>query len=572
MKKLLLFTALAFSSLLTNAQCTPDPTITDPGIYPDTIVNLPHAYAGAAYSTVIQINTLTDTTVAQGNVVVDDIELDNVTGLPAGFSYVCNPANCVFPAGQTKCMVVNGTPPYSPPGVYELIINVTLHGRLFGFIPVSQPSQMLGYKIVILGPPVANFSGTPTTICSQSTVTYSDLSTNEPTSWLWSFPGGTPSSSTLQIPPAIKYTSGGTKNVTLTVTSPAGNNSHTKTAYITVNSLPTATVTPTGAVTICSGSNILLTANSGIGLTYLWKKNGVDIAGATNISYTATTGGTYKVRVTKTSTGCSKASPETVVSISTVTATVTPQGPTTFCSGGSVLLTANPGAGLGYQWKKNGVNISGATLQNYNATSGGTYKIQVTNSNGCSKTSTGVAVVVNPLPSATVTANGPLSFCAGGSVTFTAASGAGYTYLWKKNGVIISGATNQLYTAFTAGTYRAVVTSSITGCSKTSTAQVVTIPCKQEGSAITEESVAIIYPNPSSLITNVDVEIPQPGTISIRLFNITGKLIENITEGTFQRGKHSFSFNVQSLDKGIYFVVINTSDKSKTYKLAVNRE
>jgi hypothetical protein len=49
------------------------------------------------------------------------------------------------------------------------------------------------------------------------------------------------------------------------------------------------------------------------------------------------------------------------------TATITPGGPLTFCSGGSVVLTANSGTGLTYQWKNNGSNISGATSVSYTA-------------------------------------------------------------------------------------------------------------------------------------------------------------------------------------------------------------
>src|SRR5207342_90291 len=135
---------------------------------------------------------------------------------------------------------------------------------------------------------------------------------------------------------------------------------------------------------------------TGSNKTYQWKKSNINIAGATLSSYTATTGGSYKVTVTNTVTGCSK----TTVSATVVTvnakpaATITPQGPTTFCAGGSVVLAANTGAGLTYKWKKGSNFISGATLSNYTATIGGAYKVQVTNSNGCSKTSAGVVVSV----------------------------------------------------------------------------------------------------------------------------------------------------------------------------------
>jgi hypothetical protein len=66
---------------------------------------------------------------------------------------------------------------------------------------------------------------------------------------------------------------------------------------------------------MCSGDQVLLTANAGINLSYQWMRNGVDITGATGNTYTATTAGRYTVEVTKTTTGCSKVSAATVIKI-----------------------------------------------------------------------------------------------------------------------------------------------------------------------------------------------------------------------------------------------------------------
>ncbi|HKR06231.1 MAG TPA: kelch repeat-containing protein [Bacteroidia bacterium] len=165
---------------------------------------------------------------------------------------------------------------------------------------------------------------------------------------------------------------------------------------VTVNSLPSATITPVGPTTFCSGGSVVLNAPSGANKTYQWKKGANLISGVTSSSYTVTTGGNYRVIVTNTVTGCSKTSNSaTVVTVNALpAATITPQGPVTFCAGGSVVLQANTGAGLTYKWKKGSSFISGATLSSYTATTGGNYRVQVTNSNGCSKVSGLVAVSV----------------------------------------------------------------------------------------------------------------------------------------------------------------------------------
>jgi PKD repeat protein len=81
--------------------------------------------------------------------------------------------------------------------------------------------------------PVADFVGTPTTVVVGNTVSFTDLSTNSPASWSWSFAGGTPATSTTQNP-VITYNTVGTYTVSLTATNTNGSNTATKTNYITV--------------------------------------------------------------------------------------------------------------------------------------------------------------------------------------------------------------------------------------------------------------------------------------------------------------------------------------------------
>lgn len=81
--------------------------------------------------------------------------------------------------------------------------------------------------------PVANFSANLTTINEGSEVSFTDLTTNEPTSWSWSFEGGTPSTSTAQNPKVV-YSTPGLYDVTLSVTNEGGSNTKTETSYIQV--------------------------------------------------------------------------------------------------------------------------------------------------------------------------------------------------------------------------------------------------------------------------------------------------------------------------------------------------
>jgi len=96
--------------------------------------------------------------------------------------------------------------------------------------------------ITVLTPiaPVANFSATPLTIAAGSNVTYTDLSTNIPSSWLWSvspstgvtYVSGTTNASQN---PVMQFANAGVYSVTLTATNAVGSDDTTRLQYITVS-------------------------------------------------------------------------------------------------------------------------------------------------------------------------------------------------------------------------------------------------------------------------------------------------------------------------------------------------
>ena len=109
MKKLLLTITTILLTNISYSQCSPDLTITSPGIYPDEITNLPEAFVGQSYLAQIDVLTPLDTSVVVPllgftvPVTIENIELTSVTGLPNNFSYSCNPPNCIFPGGTYAC-------------------------------------------------------------------------------------------------------------------------------------------------------------------------------------------------------------------------------------------------------------------------------------------------------------------------------------------------------------------------------------------------------------------------------------------------------------------------------------
>lgn len=274
---------------------------------------------------------------------------------------------------------------------------------------------------------------------------------------------------------------------------------------VTVNALPTATITPVGSTTACQGDTVWLNGNTGSGLSYQWKLNGTNITGATAASYPATASGSYTVMVTNGS-NCSTTS-------SVVNVTVNPRPlssisyttPVTFCEGGAVVLTAVSGTGVTYQWNNNAVQLPGSTGNFYIANTTGSYSVTVTNTLGCSTVSPTILVVVNPLPQPVITATGALL-----------ATGSFDQYQWYFNSLPITGATGQSYNVTKNGGYSVRVID-VNGCTNYSTIYFfnsVGVP------QITPASVKV-YPNPAQRLVTIDA----PVKVNISLLDVTGRII-----------------------------------------------
>ncbi len=84
-------------------------------------------------------------------------------------------------------------------------------------------------------PPVADFTALTSDICVGSSITFYNRSLNNPTSFIWNFPGGTPSSSTT-VNPSVTYASTGSYSATLIVSNVTGTDTIELLNYVTVTS------------------------------------------------------------------------------------------------------------------------------------------------------------------------------------------------------------------------------------------------------------------------------------------------------------------------------------------------
>ena len=157
--------------------------------------------------------------------------------------------------------------------------------------------------------------------------------------------------------------------------------------------IETINISADGATTFCQGNSVLLSATYS-GASIQWKKNGTNIPGATSSTYSANKTGNFTA-ITTSPCGTATSSIINVTVNKNPPASITAGGATTFCAGGSVILTANAGGGLSYQWYKGATLVVGATSINYTATTAGNYKCRVTKTaTGCYKNSNIISVSV----------------------------------------------------------------------------------------------------------------------------------------------------------------------------------
>ncbi|MFA5343012.1 MAG: Ig-like domain-containing protein [Kiritimatiellia bacterium] len=233
-------------------------------------------------------------------------------------------------------------------------------------------------------------------------------------------------------------------------------------ATLTVNSsAPVITVQPrTCAVNVGAKATFFVTATGLTPISYQWRRNGVNIAGATAYAYTTPAtvtgdnGAVFSVVVSN-SVGSVTSSNAvlTVLAAPLITAPPTNQA-VTVGQKAVFSVTAQGQVTLKYQWQKNGANISGAIYASYTTPAtvtgdnGATFRVVVSNALG-SVASAAATLTVNAIPP-TITAQ-PVSqtvMAEYQQATFSVkASGTEpLTYQWRRNGANIAGATAAIYT------------------------------------------------------------------------------------------------------------------------------
>lgn len=358
-------------------------------------------------------------------------------------------------------------------------------------------------------------------------------------------------------------------NYTVTATNSVGSTG-SNVAALTVNTSPTITTQPAAqAVTAGSSATFVVVATGTPAPTYVWKKDGNPVSGATNStlilsSVQASDTGNYTVTVTNTL--GSVVSNAAALTVYSPPAIVTQPQPVTVPvgTGATFTVVASGFPAPTYQWTRNGSPISGATNTSFTIASpqlsdAANYAVTVTNFLS-SVASNSVALTVTSAPQiATQPASVAVNLGSTASFTVTVTAVPAATYQWLKNGAAITGATNSTYTIASAqlsdaGNYTVNATNSL----GTASSNVATLSINLAPAITTQPTDVTVVAGASATLSVVATGAPAPAF----QWNLNGQPISGATSASYTIPAAA------AADAGSYTVTISNTLGSLTSNAA----
>ncbi len=454
--------------------------------------------------------------------------------------------------------------------------NITVKGvSSCGIGAVSNPVSV---TVAGTSPTTSGIITGETTICaSEQNLTYSVASISNADTYLWSLPAGTTiisGENTNSITVNFGATAG---NITVKGQNDCGTGTVSDALNISFTAEPSITTQPEN-VTVCKGveTTLSVATNSVNNITYQWKKDNIEINGATSADYLissvkADDVGKYKCIVS----GCSTIeSNEISMNIDSVIITEQPENSYNTDENTGIKISLNATGNIAsYSWKKTLTGTVVGTseslvLEDVVLQDGGEYICTITDLCGETKQSNKTVVTISNIKF--ISEQETIAEIGTNVVLEVPDAGAGFTYQWRKTEMNISdvqkdGAytgtnTNRLtissVTDIDAGNYDCI----ITGPDFTALSEVFSLEIATGIEDMISEDINI-YPNPTN--GNFIIEIPseffngKEDNYLMKITDMSGKTIyqENICTSIK-------SINLKStFNSGVYFIEI-TGDKT----------
>ncbi len=251
--------------------------------------------APGTYSVILQSGNLggTDTEVRLSYVVIEDVPVADFTlgqvGANVNFSNLSTAADTYFWDFGDNMTSTDENPShtYGADGSYTVSLSATNNcGTTTSIETIVVNTSGTGNGGLV---PMASFSSDSQGACAPTSIQFTDNSSNAPTSWVWTFEGGNPATSSDQNP-SVAYTAAGTYTVILEAGNAAGNDTEAKFSYITIEDVPSV-----GFSMMQDGSTAAFTNASSGASSYLWDFGDGNSSNDANPMHMYADNGTYTI-------------------------------------------------------------------------------------------------------------------------------------------------------------------------------------------------------------------------------------------------------------------------------------
>ena len=390
-------------------------------------------------------------------------------------------------------------------------------------------SDTICTNVYICGPPSADWTSNTTGLVGS----FTDASTNIPTTWLWDFGDGTTSTSEN---PNHLFPSEGTYTVCLSITNPCGSDS---TCYSVTITCPNPTAAWTETSTDLSAS---FTDQSADAIGWSWDFGDGTSSSLQNPTHLYANAGTYTVCQIATS----QCGSDTVCQAVTVTcaapgadwSSVTQDLTVSFADMSSQSPTA-------WSWDFGDGNSSTMQSPSHTYATGGTYSVCLIASSNCGSDTTCYMIdVICDVPVASFS----FSYGGSGDVSFFDQSTSSTSWFWDFGDGSTSTDENPDHTFASTATYTVcLIVTNLCG----SDSVCIDVPVEVTGISEGTLSTTILYPNPVEDLLTINLSNEQ-GEYEISIYDINMRLIET------HRSAGDIAINTRKLSQGVYIVRIST--------------
>ena len=413
--------------------------------------------------------------------------------------------------------------------------------------------------VVVSMRPTANFTtvqGIGNSACVPATIQYQNLSSSNVETVLWTFPGGSPSTST-EFDPAVTYDNVGTYEATLEVFSSDDSDAITIESVVQVVDQPVSSFTLSMDVL-----DIVATDESEYAESITWSVDGIEVGTGSEFSYLPMFNGQYEIEQTVVN-ACGEISSRQSIEVTTYPDASFSATERDICEGNTVSYTATFEDNLTYLWTFEGGEPSTSTEQNPTVTypTIGIYPVAlaVTNIGGDSDILSEDYVTVGEAPVAEPT------FGLDGDSTIDASVEQieGMSYEWYVNGELVSSTDALTYEMTETGTYNVTLIAS-NDCDEL----IINEEYQFVRSSTEDElfSDILIMPNPATEYLTINVDLSTHNGMEYRLLDITGN---RILSGSIDTD--NTQLNIENVPGGVYILSLSLNDKFKYEKIVISK-